>query len=226
MLDCTRSCHHLPRRLTLHARARKPGAAAARQGACGRSVFLTRAWSRYRTLRHRWPQLRGARWAVLAGIRMRRPDGARLGMIQTEGAGRSSGSARPNFAMTRILVAGMCCLMQPSRTGSRNCVNPSSLLNLVPPRACMPAGDLRCIAWRMCRRARARVHACWLALCVTCSYEETPESKKGPTAPALTDLWSVGAAEQPAAARQPGARRCCSLLVSLSGPRGDAKAFG
>jgi len=115
--------------------------------------------------------------------------------------------------------------MPPSRTGSRNCVNPSSLLNLVPPHACMPAGDLRCIAWHMCRRARARVHACWLALCVMYSYEEKPESKKGPTAPALTDLWSVGAAEQPAAARQSGARRCCSLMVSLTGPRGDAKAL-
>ena len=79
-----------------------------------------------------------------------------------------------------------------------------------------------------CADALAHVFTHVGLLCVTCSYEEKPESKKGPTAPALTDLrdlWSVGAAEQPAAARQPSARRCCSLMVSLSGPRGGAKAL-
>jgi hypothetical protein len=51
------SAHSVPEKqrslgLTLHARARKPGAAATQsqpQGACSRPVFLTRAWSRYRT---------------------------------------------------------------------------------------------------------------------------------------------------------------------------------
>ena len=117
--------------------------------------------------------------------------------------------------------------MPLSSRGSRNCAAPR-----LPPPCCASAGAGACARRRRvagrcarCSHRRAsdvhganngsRVTRLWPVLCATCSYEGQPEGNKAPPKPAFTDLWSVGAAPQPAAARQPSTHRCCPVRWCL-----------